>query len=92
MTSIRIASARGDLGVPAFELELAEQSQRAMVGKRIATLNPGANQHRQNCLPSQEDAAKMLNVSARSIRAAGMVLDSGTPELIEAVERDEVQP
>lgn len=31
MTSIRIASARGDLGVAAFERELAEESQRAMV-------------------------------------------------------------
>lgn len=42
MTSIRIASARGDLGVAAYELEQAEytESQRAMV-HTIAELKRG---------------------------------------------------
>ena len=42
MTSIRIASARGDLGVAAYEREIAEhdESQRAMV-RTIAELRHG---------------------------------------------------
>jgi hypothetical protein len=42
MTSIRIASARGDLGVTAFEREIAEhdESQRALV-HTIAELRYG---------------------------------------------------
>ena len=91
MTSIRIASARGDIGIAAYERELAEhsESQRAMVAKRIATLQQGRPEKAANLpVKTQDEAAKLLNVSARSIRAAGTVLDSGTPELIEVVERD----
>jgi len=43
MTSIRIASARGDLGIAAYERELAEhsESKRAVVVANIATLKQG---------------------------------------------------
>jgi hypothetical protein len=64
MTSIRVASARGDLGIAAYGRELAEhsESQRALVGKRIATLQQGARTDlRQICQKSQEEAAEKLN-------------------------------
>ena len=95
MTSIRIASARGDIGVATYERELAEhsESQRAMVGARIATLQHGGDRSKSAIAGlTQEEAGKKLNVSADSIGRGRAVLDSGTPELIEAVERDEVQP
>ena len=95
MTSIRIASARGDLGIAAYEREIAEhsESQRAMVGARIATLPKHLHKSSdgQICL-SVDDAAGRVNVSERSVKSGRSVLDSGTPELVEAVERDEVQP
>ena len=96
MTSIRVASARGDLGIAAYEREIAEhsESQRAMVGARIATLKDGQKKsdatRGQNCPPSQDEAAASVKVSPRSVKSARAVLDSGTPELIEAVERDEI--
>ncbi|MGC9986690.1 MAG: hypothetical protein ABSF35_24120 [Polyangia bacterium] len=94
MTSIRIASARGDIGIAAYEREIAEhsESQRAMVGAKIATLKNGQRPSAIAEGMPQGEAAKRLNVSPDSIGRARAVLDSGTPELIEAVERDEVNP
>lgn len=39
---------------------------------------------------SQADAAKMLNVSTRSVAAAAKVLDEGDDELVHAVERGDI--
>jgi N6-adenosine-specific RNA methylase IME4 len=66
------------------------ESQRAMVAKKIASLPVGANQYGSANLPTQAEAAEMLNVSERSIRHAGKVQDSGVPELAEAVESGRV--
>jgi ParB-like chromosome segregation protein Spo0J len=66
------------------------ESQRGMVADRVATLKLGANQHRnegtQICIPSQNQAASMLNVSQRSIQKARVVRESGVPELRAAVD------
>jgi N6-adenosine-specific RNA methylase IME4 len=64
-----------------------DESQRAMVGARLATLAHGANQHTQICGSTQPEAAGRLNVSLRSVQHARVVLDSGTPELIAAVDQ-----
>ena len=55
----------------------------AMVAARFATLEPSAN------LPKvgQADAAKMLNVSTRTVASANAVRTTGTPELVRAVEQ-----
>ena len=42
------------------------------------------------CHGSQDDAAPMLNVSRRSVRAAAKVLHDDAPELVGAVERSDV--
>lgn len=70
-----------------------DESQRAMVAARIATLPHGANQHRSGNFaapPTQEQAASILNVGERSVRHAREVLDEGIPELAVEVERGEV--
>ena len=64
-----------------------DTSQRAMIAAKIAKLPRGANQHAQICASSQNEAANLLNVSRRSVQSARQVLDSGTPELVKAVER-----
>lgn len=64
-----------------------DESQRAMVAARLATLPHGANQHAQICASTQPEAAGRLNVSRRSVQHARVVLDSGTPELIAAVDQ-----
>lgn len=67
-----------------------DESQRAMVASRLATLPRGANQHAQICAPSQDEAAELLNVSRRSVQQAKKVSDDGAPELVEAVEQGRV--
>jgi hypothetical protein len=70
-----------------------DTSQRAMVAAKIATLEIGANQHRVGKFadpPTQAAAAKMMNVSERSVRNAKSVIDSGAPEIIAKMERGEV--
>ncbi len=64
-----------------------DESQRAMVAARIATLELGANQHAPIGAPSQASAAEMLNVSRREVQRAREVLNHGAPELTAAVER-----
>lgn len=72
-----------------------DESQRGMVGARIANMRvggDGSNQHGQssnsanlpNC--SQSTAAEMLNTSTRTITSSSKVLKDGTPELVEAVD------
>jgi ParB-like chromosome segregation protein Spo0J len=58
-----------------------DESQRAMVAARIATLPKGTNQHAQICAPSQVEAADMLNVGRRSVQYAREVLEEGRRSL-----------
>ena len=62
------------------------ESQRAMVAARLANLPHGTNQHAQNCAPTQEVAADLLNVSRRRVQHARAVIENGTPELTAAVD------
>lgn len=67
------------------------ESQRSMVAAKLAKLPVGANQHTgSENLPTQSNAATMLNVSDRSIRSAKQVQKRGVPELSKAVEDGEV--
>lgn len=67
------------------------ESQRAMVGDRIANLAWGERSDRAANLPvSQAQAADLVNVSERSIRSAHKVRESGVPELAEKVMADEL--
>ena len=67
------------------------ESQRAMVGAKLATLQHGQKKaDAQICASSQSEAAEQCKVSRRSIQTAREVLDHGTEELIDAVEQGEV--
>lgn len=67
------------------------ESQRAMVAAKIAQWGVGDNQHTGSAnLPTQSEAADMLNVSGRSVRSGRVVQQQGAPELVDAVERGEV--
>ena len=67
------------------------ESQRAMVGARIATLTDGRPGKTASIeAVSQPEAADMLNVSRSGIQRARTVLEHGTPELAAAVDRGEV--
>ena len=67
------------------------ESQRAMVAARIASMKRGA---RTDLAPiggmSQPEAADTLNVGTRSLQRAKQVLDSGCDALVNAVDRGEV--
>jgi hypothetical protein len=71
-----------------------DESQRAMVAARIATMRQGERTDLQPSadLPkvSQAGAAQMLSVSDRSVRNAAVVQRHGVPELGGAVERGEI--
>jgi hypothetical protein len=68
-----------------------DESQRAMVAAKIATLKDGQRQVGQLAdVPTQETAATMLNVGERSVRRAREVIERGDPELVSSVERGEV--
>jgi hypothetical protein len=59
-----------------------DESQRAMVAARIATLQHGQRQSGQlAAVPTQAEAAAMLNVGERSVRRAHEVIAEGVPEL-----------
>lgn len=74
------------------------ETQRAMVAAKIATLQHGDNQFKQQDAPigassqpiSQPAAAKLLNVSRRSVQRATEVRDHGIPQLQEEVEAGRV--
>jgi N6-adenosine-specific RNA methylase IME4 len=65
-----------------------DESQRAMVAAKLATLRQGDNQHTEG-LPIGR-SSELLNVGQRSVARAREVLDHGVPELRQAVERGEV--
>jgi N6-adenosine-specific RNA methylase IME4 len=68
-----------------------DESQRAMVAAKLATLRQGA---RTDLSPigemSQQQAADLLNVGKRSVERAAEVRDHGAPELQQAVEQGKV--
>jgi hypothetical protein len=63
-------------------------SQRALIGARLITLQPG--QHTKGQAPSIEGAAKLLNIGHASIERARKVLNSGNADLIGKVEQDKI--
>lgn len=68
--------------------------QRAMVAAKLATLKRGqvGNGRKvegQNCT-STDDAAEMLNVSPRSVKTAKHVISKGSREVVESVQRGEL--
>ncbi len=63
-----------------------DESQRAMVAARIATMKQGARTDLARiCAMSQPQAAELLNVGRRSVQYAVVVLDHGVLELQDAV-------
>ena len=78
-----------------------DESQRAMVASKIETLKHGQRKDlaedgsagdRQANLPvvSRGEAAKLMNVSPRSVTSAAVVRDHAEPELRQAVERGQL--
>jgi N6-adenosine-specific RNA methylase IME4 len=68
-----------------------DESQRAMVAARVATLPRGANQHTAIAACSQGKAGDLLNVSPDSIQRARKVIDDGTPELVAACDQGAIK-
>jgi hypothetical protein len=68
------------------------ESQRAMVAARLATLEWGQRKTESPIGDSvtQKEASDLLNVGKRSVERARKVLEHGQPELIAAVERGEI--
>jgi hypothetical protein len=67
-----------------------DESQRAMVAAKLATLKRGDNQHSPIGETSQAKAAQLLNVGKRSVERAAEVHHHGALELQQAVERGAV--
>jgi len=65
-----------------------DESQRAMVAAKLATLKLGDNQHSEG-LPIGR-SSELLNVGERSVARAREVIDRGATELVQAVERGRV--
>lgn len=71
-------------------------SQRAMVARKLATIRSGDNQFQSKEgspigeMISQPEAAELLNVSERSISRASKILRDGVHELVEKVEHGEL--
>src|SRR5262249_42799179 len=63
-----------------------DESQRAMVAAKLATLKDGQRADLVEGLPIGR-ASEMLNVGERSVARAREVQEHGTPELVSAVER-----
>lgn len=71
-----------------------DESQRAMVAARLATLKHGqkkADVENPTSSVSQSEAASLLNVDRTSVIAARKVLQDGAPELVAAVDRGEIK-
>jgi len=70
------------------------ESQRAMIANRIANAGHGGDRRSDQAaklpLVTQERASALLNVSPRLVRAARVVEQHGTPELIAAVDAGKV--
>ncbi len=72
------------------------ETGRSMVAAKIANLKVGSNQFQASANlrtlspVSQEEAARRMNVSVRSVTDARKVLDHGIPELIRAVESEKI--
>ena len=71
------------------------ESQRAVIAAKLTTFGHGGDRRSKQTanLPpgvSQKKAAEMFNVSERSVRHAVAVISKGTPELLHAVERNEL--
>lgn len=71
-----------------------DESQRALAARKISSLKQGARLDLQHSASlhevSQAKAAEILNVSERSVKTAGKVIDHGAPELVRAVEAGRV--
>jgi N6-adenosine-specific RNA methylase IME4 len=64
------------------------ESQRALVAAKLAILGHGVRQSGKfAAVPTQGEAAALLNISERSVRSAREVHEHGAPELVRAVER-----
>jgi hypothetical protein len=72
------------------------ESQRALVASKLATLSHGGDRRSdqdanlQLEIPKAAIAAAMLNVSERSLASAAVVRKHGSPELIREVEAGEI--
>jgi ParB-like chromosome segregation protein Spo0J len=74
------------------------ESQRALVAVKIANLKRGGDRQSEETKSanlrfdvSRASAAKVLNISERSIDSAAALVKTGVPELVQAVERGEVR-
>src|SRR5262245_19465095 len=65
-----------------------DESQRAMVAAKLATLKLGDNQHSEGLTIGR--SSELLNVGERTVARAREVQEHGTPELVSAVERGAV--
>jgi N6-adenosine-specific RNA methylase IME4 len=65
-----------------------DESQRAMVAAKLATLRLGDNQHSEG-LPIGR-GSELLNVGERTVARAREVREHGAPELVQAVEQGKV--
>jgi N6-adenosine-specific RNA methylase IME4 len=69
------------------------ESQRAMVAAKLATFKHGGDRRSDQAANLQVDrasAAKLLHVSERSVASAHEVRNHGAPELVSAVEHDDI--
>jgi hypothetical protein len=70
-----------------------DESQRAMVAARLATLSHGVRADRQDApigASTQPEAAKALSVSRRAVQRARVVQEQAAPELARRVDSGEV--
>lgn len=64
--------------------------QSAIIAARMETLSNGQRKEgMQNCI-ARDDAAKLCNVSPRSVATAKVVIDRGCPELADAVQAGKI--
>jgi len=75
----------GDLGITKMQSSRwqVDESERAMVASRLAKLRLGDNQHTKGGPigpPSQDEAAKMLNVSPRAVQRARDMYDKAAKQ------------